>query len=62
MLYLLSKDFTKISETSGTIRNASNIRTLEMTTFAVPNSGILIAPLQEHTFKDKTIYLRCIDG
>ena len=62
MLYLLSKDFIKINETSGTIQNASNIRTLEMTTFAVPDSGILIAPLQKYTFSDKTIYLRCIDG
>ena len=62
MRYLLSKEFTKISETSGTIQNASNIRTLEMSTFAVPNSGIFIAPLQTHTFTDTTIYLRCVDG
>lgn len=62
MRYLLSKEFTKISATTGTIQNASNIRTLEMATSAVPESGILISPLQKHTFKDTTIYLRCIDG
>ncbi len=62
MRYLLSKEFKKISETSGTIQNASNIRTLEMTTFAVPNSGILIPPLRTHTFTGTTIYLRCVDG
>ena len=26
------------------------------------NSGILIAPLQKHTFSGMTIYLRCVDG
>ena len=62
MSYLVSKDFTKISETSGTIQNASNIRTLEMSTFAVPNSGILIPPLRTHTFSNTTVDLRCVDG
>ncbi len=56
--YTTNKEFIKINETSSTIQNASNIRTLEMTTFAVPESGILISPLQKHTFKDTSVYLR----
>ena len=62
MLYLLSKDFTKISATTGTVQNASKICTLEMSNTNTPDSGILIAPLQKHTFKDTSVYLRCIDG
>ena len=62
MRYLLSKEFTQISETSGTIQNASRIRTLEMSETTEPNKGILIPPLRTHTFTGTTIYLRCIDG
>lgn len=62
MRYLLSKDFTKISETSGTIQNSSKIHTLEMSDTSEKNSGILINPLQKHTFSGTTIYLRCVDG
>ena len=62
MLYLLSKEFTKISETCGTIQNASRIRTLEMSETTEPSKGIIISPLRTHTFTDTTIYLRCVDG
>ena len=62
MRYLLSKEFTKISETSGTVQNASRIRTLEMSETTEPSKGILIPPLRTHTFTGTTIYLRCVDG
>ena len=63
MRYMLSKEFTKISETSGTIQNASQIRTIEMSTSNAAGSGILINPLQKHTFSNlSNVYLRCVDG
>ena len=62
MRYSLSKDFIKINETTGTVQNPSQIRTLEMSENNTPNSGLLIPPLQAHTFVGTTIYLRCIDG
>lgn len=62
ILYILSKDFTEISATTGTVQNASKICTLEMSNTNTPDSGILIAPLQKVTLNGKTIYLRCVDG
>lgn len=62
MLYLLSKEFTKISTTTGTVQNASKICTLEMSNTNTPDSGILIYLLQKVSFVNKTIYLRCVDG
>lgn len=62
MKYLLSKQFTQIAETTGTIQNSSHVGTIEMSTSNTPDSGILIAPLQRITFSGRTIYLRCIDG
>ena len=62
MIYNLSKDFTQITETTGTIQNASHIYTLEMSQSNTKDSGILIYPLQSKSFSNKTIYLRCVDG
>lgn len=62
MKYLLSKQFTQITETTGTIQNSSHVGTIEMSTSNTPDSGILIYPLQKVSFSDQTIYLRCIDG
>ena len=62
MIYTLSKDFTQITETTGTIQNASHIYTLEMSQSNTKGSGIFIYPLQSTSFNNKTIYLRCVDG
>lgn len=62
MIYSLSKDFTQIAETTGTIQNTSQIYTLEMSQSNVKDSGIFIYPLQSKSFSGKTIYLRCVDG
>lgn len=62
MLYQLSSDFIKISETFGTVQNTSAVHTIEMSQSDAPNSGILIYPLQKHSFKDTAIFLRCTDG
>ena len=62
MIYTLSKDFTKITETTGTIQNTSQIYTLEMSQSNSKDSGIFIYPLQSKSFSNKTIYLRCVDG
>ena len=62
MRYLLSKNFTKISRTSGTVQNTSRTCTLEMVESDEPDTGVLILPLQKHSFQNTAIYLRCIDG
>ncbi|MBQ6298712.1 MAG: hypothetical protein IJK81_13695 [Selenomonadaceae bacterium] len=62
MNYPLSKQFTKISETSGTIQNPSRFKTIEVSNSNEPSSGLLLEPLQKYTFQNVTIYLRCIDG
>ncbi len=62
MIYQLTKDFTKITETTGTVQNTSHIYTLEMSQSNVKDSGIFIYPLQSKSFSNKTIYLRCVDG
>lgn len=62
MKYLLSKEFTQIAETTGTIQNSSHVGTIEMSTSDTPGSGVLIYPLQKVSFVNKTIYLRCVDG
>lgn len=62
MIYQLTKSFTKITETTGTVQNSSQIYTLEMSQSNVKDSGIFIYPLQSKSFSNKTIYLRCVDG
>lgn len=62
MIYTCGHEFIRIGETSGTVQNESNINTIEMSQSNEPNSGILIYPLQKHSFADSEIYLRCIDG
>lgn len=62
MIYTCGHEFIKIDETSGTVQNESNINTIEMSQSNEPNSGILIYPLQKHSFNDSDIYLRCVDG
>lgn len=62
MRYLLSKEFTKIGRTSGTVQNLSKISTLEMSETGEPNTGVLLSPLQKHSFHDTAVYLRCVDG
>lgn len=62
MRYLLSKKFTKIGRTSGTVQNTSQTCTLEMSETNEPDTGILIPPLRKHSFQNTTIYLRCVDG
>lgn len=62
MIYNLTRSFTQISETTGTIQNTSSTTTLEMSTNNSPDTGILIFPLQKVSFSNKTIFLRCTDG
>ena len=62
MLYTITGDFTKITETSGTIQNTSSIYTIEMSATGTQDSGILIYPLHKHSFADTDVYLRCVDG
>ena len=61
MIYTITSEFTKLNETQGTVQNPSNIFTLELSDSNVPDSGVLIYPLNKLSFSG-TKYLRCIDG
>ena len=59
MLYTITNEFTRISETAGTIQNNSRIFDVEVSDRAVAGSGILLYPLNSFTFSGTTLYLRC---
>lgn len=61
MRYFLSKDFTQIAETSGTIQNTSHIYSAEISDNAQAGSGLILPPLKKFSFVDKTLYARCHD-
>lgn len=61
MIYNVTRDFTKINETSGAIQNTSHIYDIEISDKAEINSGILLYPLNT-IFFNGGIYARCIEG
>lgn len=61
MRYIVSGEFTKITETSGTIQNTSKINVVEVSDTNEKGSGIMLYPLDRFTFS-KSIYARCVDG
>lgn len=61
MIYTINSEFTKLNETQGTVQNSSNGCTLELSDSNVPDSGILIYPLNKVSFSGEK-YLRCVDG
>lgn len=61
MRYIVSGEFTKIDETSGTIQNTSKINVVEVSDTNEKGSGIMLYPLDRFTFS-KSIYARCVDG
>lgn len=62
MLYNVTNDFIKISETSGTIQNASCVYSVEVSDKAEAGSGILLFPLNQISFKAPSLYMRCTDS
>lgn len=63
MQYLVEKDsFTKISETEGTLQNASKITTIEVSDLQTQNNGLLLPPLGKIILGGDSIYVRCVDG
>ena len=62
MRYVVSGDFTKISETAGTIQNVGNVYPVEISDKAEPDSGILLYPLNNLSFKAPIVYVRCTDS
>lgn len=62
MQYLLTKEFTKINETSGTIQNASRINSVEISDTPTAGSGYILPPLDKISFNGQNIYLRCLTG
>ena len=61
MIYTITSEFTKLNESQGTVQNSSNIFTLELSDSNIPDSGVLIYPLNQLSFSG-TKYLRCVDG
>ena len=61
MRYIVTNEFTKISEIAGTIQNASNVYTVEVSDKAEAGSGILLFPLNRFSFNDAVLFLRCVD-
>ena len=61
MRYLLTKEFTQINETTGTIQNASRIYSVEISDKAQAKSGFLLPPLNKISFANKTLYARCVE-
>ena len=61
MRYFLSKDFTQIAQTSGTIQNTSRIYSAEISDSAQAGSGLILPPLNKISFVNKTLYARCVD-
>lgn len=55
--YELTKDFTKISESSGTIVNISNAK-VELAESPDERTGIILYPRKEYSFEDVTLYAR----
>ena len=61
MRYIVTNEFTKISEIAGTIQNASNVYTVEVSDKAEAGSGILLYPLNRFSFSDTVLFVRCVD-
>lgn len=62
MIYNVTSDFTKLSETSGTIQNTSRVYDIEVSDKPTPDSGIILFGLNNFSFSNQTVYVRCIGG
>lgn len=61
MLYNVTSEFAKVTETSGTIQNNSQCYPVEISDDAVPGNGFILYPLNHISFTGN-VYLRCIGG
>ena len=61
MRYIVTSDFSKITESAGTIQNTSQIYSLEVSAYQTKDSGILVYPLNSVTFKGSPVFVRCVD-
>ena len=62
MRYDVTGSFVKISETTGTIQNTSHDYSVEVSRQAVADSGIVLYPLNDFSFSNEVLYMRCIDA
>ena len=62
LIYEVTNEFLKISETKGTIQNTSAINTVEVSDSAAQNSGFFLYPLSKISFNEPAIYLRCVEN
>lgn len=61
MLYNVTSEFAKVTETSGTIQNNSQCYSVEISDDAVPGNGFILYPLNRVSFSGE-VYLRCAEG
>ena len=61
MFYDLSDEFTKISQTGGTIQNTSQCYSVEISDNAVAGNGFLLYPLRSVSFSGN-VFLRCTES
>lgn len=62
MRYEVTGEFVKISETTGTIQNMSNVYAVEVSNKSEADSGIILYPLNRISVTLSECYLRCVDG
>lgn len=62
MLYNVTNNFIKLTETSGTIQNTSSIFSIEVSDKPEADSGFILFPLNKISFSGEAIYLRCIEA
>lgn len=60
MLYNICEEFTKITETRGTIQNTSQCYSVEISDSAEAGNSFLLYPLRSVSFSGN-VYLRCIE-
>ena len=62
MLYFITDQFSRISQSQGTVQNNSNIYSVEISNQPVVDSGFLLYPLNKFSFSGATLFARCVDG
>ena len=62
MRYTVTSDFTKITESAGTIQNTSNIYSIEVSAYQSNDTGIIVFPLNSISFCGAPVFVRCTDN
>lgn len=62
MQYIVTGEFVKINETTGTIQNNSQSEDVEISDKAQAGSGIILHNLNKYSFSGVSLYARCVSG